>query len=65
MTKPQELISKIAEVSNSISVGSGELSIEFAGMFVSHFTAHPEDIDTFMQDGIDMLLNGPIGALTG
>ena len=65
MTKPAELIRKIAEVSESISQGSGEPSIEFAGMMVSHFTAHPDDIETFMHEGIEMFFDGRIGSLTG
>ena len=65
MTTPAELIRKIAAVSESISHGSGEPSIEFAGMFVSHFTAHPDDIGAFMDQGIEMFLDGRIGALTG
>lgn len=61
----QGAIAKIASVSESLGRNSGEPSIEFAGAIVSHLAAHPEDIETFMREGVEMMIDGRLTLISG
>jgi len=62
---PDDLIKKIGQVSHAFMVGSGVPSADGAGMIVSHLMAHPEDIDKFMDQGIEMILDMTISWESG
>ncbi|MCF6432638.1 hypothetical protein [Leisingera sp. MMG026] len=62
---PKDLIAKIAYVSQALYYQSGEPSIAYAGAIVSHLAAHPEDVEAFMRDGAEMLIDGRMTLISG
>lgn len=54
----EDLIAKIAEVSNATGFHAGEPAMEFAGQIVSVLAGHPEHIGRFMAEGTELFLDG-------
>lgn len=52
-------------MATGVEIQSGTPSAEVAGMILSHLAVHPEHVERFMQDGVEMLLDGTIGYRTG
>lgn len=54
----EDLIAKIAEVSNATGFHAGEPAMEFAGQIVSVLAGHPEHIARFMEEGTELFIDG-------
>ena len=65
MGDAEALIQKIAQIADAVAFSSGTASIEYAGAIVSHLAAHPEDVETFMRDGNEMMLDGRMTLTSG
>ncbi|WP_426235772.1 hypothetical protein [Pararhizobium sp. DWP1-1-3] len=61
----EAMIAKIAQVATAVGFQSGEPAMEIAGMIVSSLAANPENIDRFMAEGTELLLNGAVGFENG
>ena len=65
MADANELVAMVADVAEAVAYRSGEPSIEYAGAIISHLRAHPEDVDAFISDGAEMLIDGRITLTSG
>lgn len=59
------LIAKIAQVATAVGFQANEPAMEIAGMIVSSLATNPENIDRFMGEGTELLLDGTIGFENG
>jgi hypothetical protein len=68
MTKALDFLNKVAEVSNAVGWQAGVGGVETAGQIISSLYANPEQIERFMAEGAELILDGTIsfsnGALT-
>ena len=56
----QELVKKIAQVSEAVGFQAGAGGVEIAGQIVSCLAARPELIERFMEEGTELLIDGSI-----
>ena len=51
-------IQRVAEVSAAVGFQSGTGAMEIAGNIVSNLAANPEHLQRFMEEGVELLLDG-------
>ena len=52
MMTPTQVIQRIAEVAEAVGCQAGVPGCETAGVIVSYLSIHPDEIGSFMADGI-------------
>lgn len=61
MTSALEFLNRVAEVSAAFADAAGVGGVETAGQIISCLAASPENLDRFMVDGAELILDGTIG----
>lgn len=54
----EQVVRKIAEVSAAVGNGSGEGSMEIAGLIISVLKENPDLIPMFMEEGVSLFIDG-------
>jgi hypothetical protein len=64
-TPEAQIVLKIAQVSEVMSLGSGEDATGIAGLIVSVLTANPQHIERFLREGVELFVDGTIRVENG
>lgn len=65
MTTALEFLNHVAAVSASVGRSAGVGGVETAGQIISCLAAGPENLDRFMVEGAELILDGTIAIANG
>ncbi|WEK05725.1 MAG: hypothetical protein P0Y65_05580 [Candidatus Devosia phytovorans] len=65
MTTAKEFLDRVNEVSAAVGWQAGVGAVETAGFIISCLAASPEQIDRFMAEGSELILDGTIAPENG
>lgn len=57
-TSPHSVIKRIADVASAVGWQAGEPGLEAAGHIVSVLAIHPEHVDRFLAEGVELFIDG-------
>lgn len=65
MTTAKEFLDKVAEVSAAVGWQAGVGAVETAGQIISCLYVNPGELERFMTEGSELILDGTVSAQNG